>query len=104
MLHTTQRRAIILLSILREDVGHVLIEPFQFISHGEPKVLQFLGEESLRVFSLFENPLCGSNGSCLTAGNGHGESAVNLCGSKHALWASLGGRNRGGGGRLDALA
>jgi hypothetical protein len=34
-----------ILSVVGANVGHVLVEPFQLVAHGEAKVLQLLRDE-----------------------------------------------------------
>jgi hypothetical protein len=56
-----------LLSVVGEDIGHVLVEPFQLVAHREAKVLELLCDQVIGLVALFENPAGGADGRHLAA-------------------------------------
>lgn len=48
---TVSRRNI--LSVVGEDIGHVLVEPFELIAHREAEVFQLLRDQIIGLMALF---------------------------------------------------
>jgi len=60
-----------LLSVLRENFEHMLVEPFQLVAYREPEVLKLLGDEGICLLALLVNPLGRPDCGCFTACGSH---------------------------------
>jgi hypothetical protein len=85
-MNTATRSALNVLAVVRKDIGHVLVQPFQLVSHREAEVFDFLLDKLLRLLALLFQPLRRSDRR-VSAASRHFD--VRVCearfGSKHAF-------------------